>query len=654
MFQASKKHRFSFENDRLAGDNQNNLITSEILDSNLLFRELNNDLLDFKPFVANTTDIIISEIDSTNELLELSEEVGFVENTSTANNNFSNTERSSVESIDSSNTNTSFFNNDDFNFIIDDASLATAQATNSAHINYSHGTLEADTFTIDPRYSLNVISGNGNIEYSDGERDLLDLSEISIDRVNELSFAQIDGGGTIFDSGQGDRVFDFLTLDNGDTILFEGIDRILFSDYEYDLAVDPNDPGFEDQWNLHLMGVQNAWRFTTGSDRVLVGVQDSGLGMFEGDFHPDLVNTIYYPDNVADEFFREVSGDSHQQNSSHGTAVQGIIAAATDNGTGIAGINWNCDVFNIDVLDANNGDFSPAEATQAMINHANSQGQRLVINMSFGGGRIDPAFEELVANNQDNALFVIATGNQSNSSISDLSSFADIYDNVIAVGAIEADGSRAPYSNYGQGITLVGPTDVPSTGAFPDQRFGYHAHYDDNLFNGTSAATPNVAGVASLVWSANPNLSAAGVRYILSETAFDLGNQGYDLEYGHGLVNADAAVRRAIALSHTNSNDLSALDSAANFNEADHDFLTGSDRHSQVAFAEDSMLLTPQALDRVSLELLENTSSIFSLGTSNSEVTTQSPDFLEGLNYSSDLASLNNLGEENFYNTVEI
>ena len=686
MLQAQKKSSFSFDNNKLIGDSQNNLTNSEILNSDLLFREFDNNLLDLKPFVVNTISVVNPENDSTNVLLELSEEVSFIKDTSAVNNNFSNTDYGFVESIYSSNTDTSFFNNDDvFNFIVDDASLATAQAINSAHIDYFQGTLEADSFT----HSLGqgnetvVISGNGNIDYGDGYQDLLNLSEISIDRVSNHSFAEIDGGGTIFNSGQGDRVFDFLTLDNGDTILFEGIDRIVFSDYEYDLTVDPNDTGFEDQWNLHMMGVQNAWRFTTGSDSVLVGVQDSGLGMFEGDFHPDLRNTIHYSDNVADELYREAKDSgSGPKNSSHGTAVQGIIAAATDNGTGVAGINWNSDVFNIDVLDANSGDYSPAEATQAMINHANSQGQNLVINMSLGSSSFGEnhhlELESIVANNP-NTLLVIAAGNDGHlrqMGISSPAILAQSYDNVIAVGASwgaydENDfatepGTRIQYdywgSQYGSGLTLMGPSEVPSTGAFPDQGFEYHADYDNNLFNGTSAATPNVAGVASLVWSANPYLSATDIKDILSETAYDLGHEGYDLEYGHGFVNADAAVRRAIALSHTNtqtstlnSDDFSAANfNAYDFSKSESDFLTGSNVHNQVTFAEDSMLLTPQALDHTSLESLENTSSTFSLGTTNNEITTLSQDFFEGSSYSSDFASLNNLGEENFYNTVEI
>jgi hypothetical protein len=101
-------------------------------------------------------------------------------------------------------------------------------------------------------------------------------------------------------------------------------------------------------------------------------------------------------------------------------------------------------------------------------------------------------------------------------------------------------------SNYGYGLSIMGPSEVFTTEA--TRTFNGAAFGIDSDFSGTSAAAPNVAGVASLVWSANPNLTAVQVHGILAETAFDLGLQGYDLEYGHGFVNADAAVRRAIAI----------------------------------------------------------------------------------------------------------
>lgn len=421
------------------------------------------------------------------------------------------------------------------------------------------GTLRGDRFSINPEINLTVVSGNGNVDFGTGGRDILDLSDIFSGTVNfNLTYA--DRGGVVFNPGNGDRIFDAITLNNNNLVLFEGIDAVQFADGLLNLSVTTTDPLFNQQWNLHTMGVHNAWRFTTGSNQVLVGVQDTGLGTsWFGNFHPDLKNAIGYSNNISEDF-----SDSY---TSHGTAVQGIISAISNNGMGMSGINWNSDVINIDVLGEDFSDRSLVEATKDMIALANSNNQRLVINMSLGysdtfGQNYNLELEQVVANNPD-VLFVIAAGNDGNLGIPGISSpavLAQQYNNVIAVGASwgtkdyfgypKNPGQRIEYpawfgwgSQYGDGLTLMGPSEVVSTNA--TSFLGVHFDYQTD-FNGTSAATPNVTGVASLVWSVNPNLTAANVKQILSETAYDLGNPGYDIYNGYGFVNADAAVRKAM------------------------------------------------------------------------------------------------------------
>ncbi|MUL34924.1 S8 family serine peptidase [Gloeocapsopsis dulcis] len=418
------------------------------------------------------------------------------------------------------------------------------------------GNLGADTFIWQSGFNRTVISGNGNVDFGSGALDTLNLTNIS-STTARLNLANASGGGVVYNPGNGARVFDAITLNNGNQILFEGIDRIRFADRTINRFVRPNDPLFNQQWNLHMMGVHNAWNFTKGSTNVMIGVQDTGLGVnSNGNIHPELRTTLIFNNNYRDEF---IGGDNY---TSHGTAVQGIIAARSNNGIGMSGINWNSPVFNIDVLGGNQADYNLAQATQAMINQANSQGQKLIVNMSLGGGGRDFAFERLIANNQSKALFVIASGNSNTNSISYPANLASVYSNVIAVGAswgtrnanngATTPGDRISYagwwgSQYGTGLTLVGPSEVIAPYANRNGQFGYWGGSTSG-FNGTSAATPNVAGVASLVWSANRNLSATRIKQIFSQTAFDLGARGYDTTYGHGFVNADAAVRRAMAI----------------------------------------------------------------------------------------------------------
>lgn len=130
---------------------------------------------------------------------------------------------------------------------------------------------------------------------------------------------------------------------------------------------------------------------------------------------------------------------------------------------------------------------------------------------------------------------------------------ANAYSNVIAVGAswgtqdwfgqATNPGDRISYpgwwgSNYGWGLSLMGPSEVIATRAelgWSDVQFGYNLNapmwpYGTEPFNGTSATAPNVSGVASLVWSANPGLSAVDVHGILARTAYDLGATGWTLQ----------------------------------------------------------------------------------------------------------------------------
>lgn len=425
-----------------------------------------------------------------------------------------------------------------------------ALSTRSRHIE---GSLRADIFNVSFNDSFTVISGNGNVDFGTGARDWIDLSHISFYQVNLELASAIQG--IVYNPGNGNRVFDSMTLSTGQRILFEGIEGINFAEGYVSLVENniPNDPLFGQQWNLHMMGTQNAWRFTTGSTNVMIGVGDTGLSVdWSGFVHPDLGNTIWLGTQGIDD-----------TSNNHGTSVQGIIAAQTNNGIGMSGINWNSQTFNIDVLGNERGDLDLDDAAQTMINQARSQGQQLVINLSLGrpesfNRNFHFEFEQVVQNNPD-VLFVIAAGNDGDLGREGLSSpaiLARSYSNVMAVGAswgtqdrsgqARNPGSRIQYSNwasqYGDGLTLMGPSEV-----IAPQWNGFSFDYA-TTFNGTSAAAPNVTGVASLVWSANSNLTSAQVKTILAQTSVDVGTVGYDKFTGSGFVNADAAVRRAIAI----------------------------------------------------------------------------------------------------------
>jgi hypothetical protein len=427
------------------------------------------------------------------------------------------------------------------------SAIAPASPTNNTNI--VAGTLRADTFNFQSGFNRTIYFGNGNVDYGSGARDLLNLSQFASTSVT-TNYADNLTGGVVYNAGKGNSLYDAITFSDGSQILFQGIETIQFQDRTVNLSVTPNDPLFNQQWYLPMTNVHNAWRFTQGNDRVAIGIADTGLGANSNGIHPDLRSTTFAANNYFDE----------SATYSHGTRIEGTIAAATNNGVGIAGINSISPVQIIDVVGGDSGDYDLVQATQALIDGAG--GRQLVVNLSLSGGS-SPAFEKLVADYKDKVLFVIAAGNQGNNTIASPASLAQTNNNVMAIGSSSGlkdwynnpttPGDRISYegwwgSNYGTGLTLMAPSEFIATSATrTDASATYEFGYYDR-FNGTSASTAVVTGIASLVWSENPNLTAGQVKTILSETAYDLGAAGYDTVYGYGLVNADAAVRRAEAL----------------------------------------------------------------------------------------------------------
>jgi len=458
-------------------------------------------------------------------------------------------------------------------------------------LEHIQGGLTADNweFAGDTRYT--VFSGEGNVNFGQGEYDLIDFSHYSIDDVTGWNPVTPEGGGMLFDPGNGLRLFDAMQLNDGNHILFEGIDRLAFADGQVDLAVTPNDPLFEQQWNLHMTGVHNAWRFTQGSEDVLIGIQDDGLEItsvedsssligFRRDIHPDLDRG-----RIEGSPWRDIPLFSR----SHGTTIHSIAAAASNNQIGMSGINWTSNVKHADIaqpgfeLGLLTTTRLPSvgkviEATQAMIDNSADTGRPVVINMSLTLGEPNLDLENLIVESQDSALFVIATGNHNIDTLSYPANLAQQYDNVVSVGASwgltdiagtdTKPGARISYteeshpdldprrrwgSNYGEGLTLMAPSEVIA--ADYDALRGFNSSFDYNFESGgTSSAAPHVTGIASLAWSVNPDLTAPEINSIMQRTAHDLSELGDEFEYGAGLVNADAAVRKAMASANPVSN----------------------------------------------------------------------------------------------------
>ena len=211
----------------------------------------------------------------------------------------------------------------------------------------------------------------------------------------------------------------------------------------------------------------------------------------------------------------------------HGTLVAGVAAATTNNGIGIAGAAWNASVLPVKVLDSRG--FGTDSQVAAGIVWAADHGAD-VINLSLGGPTSGQVLCDAVAYAQSQDVLVVASaGNGSNGRLN----YPAACPNVVAVSATDANGDFASFSSYGPDVGLAAPG-ISVTSTRNDNHYGTES--------GTSLAAPMVSGVASLVIAQHPEWSAAQVAQRLEETAQDRGPRGVDVYYGHGLLDAYAAL----------------------------------------------------------------------------------------------------------------
>lgn len=317
-------------------------------------------------------------------------------------------------------------------------------------------------------------------------------------------------------------------------------------------SIVPNDPQFGTQWGLTRIGCPAAWDLTTGDPSIVVAVVDTGVDLNHPELAPLLVGgqdfvdfppgSIPRPGWVFEGDFTGVDATA-QDEVGHGTHVAGTICCLSNNATGVAGVAWNVRLMPVKVLarirETATGRVSgvgSAAHIAAGIRWAVDNGAR-IINMSLGGYADTTVEREAVAYAVSKGVVVVAAmGNDD----TDDQSYPAAYPSVIAVGATDSSDRRASFSNRGNWIDVAAPgVGVRST------------YWDDTYasLNGTSMASPHVAGVAALILSRNSSLTADQVGNIIRTTAKPLRDQASDPvpndRYGHGLVQADAAVQAA-------------------------------------------------------------------------------------------------------------
>jgi subtilisin family serine protease len=254
----------------------------------------------------------------------------------------------------------------------------------------------------------------------------------------------------------------------------------------------PNDPYWSKQWGESLIHATTAWGTTTGSSSVVVAVLDTGvntaLNEFAGRTLPGY-NFVANSTNVTDD-------------NSHGTAAAGVALAQGNNATGVAGLCWSCDLLPVKVLDSTGGGTDSVTATG--ITWAVDHGAK-ILSLSLGGTATSATLANAVSYAQSHgALVVAAAGNNSSSA----AFYPAAYPGVLSVAATDQYDALYSYSDFGAWVDVAAPGSNYST--WPSGSI--------YLFGGTSSATPVVAGLAGLLFSANPSATAADVTNAITTT----------------------------------------------------------------------------------------------------------------------------------------
>lgn len=293
-----------------------------------------------------------------------------------------------------------------------------------------------------------------------------------------------------------------------------------------------NDAQYSRQWALKKINIEKGWDITTGNPSIVVAVLDTGVD----NRHPDLQGKLVAGTNTVNPL------RSTRDDYGHGTHVAGIIAANANNGIGIAGIA-NVKVMPVKVFDENYGG-SDSSISDGII-WAADHGAR-VINMSFGSFYQSPLLNDAIEYARDKGVVMVAAaGNWASQSISYPAALSD----VIAVSATNSKDELSEFSSYGPEIDVCAPgEDIFSTYWDPFKGSSYREE------SGTSMASPMVAGLAALLLSKNPKLTAEEVRDIIEASATDLGEKGWDPKFGHGRIDVYKALTTSLVRTDRENN----------------------------------------------------------------------------------------------------
>lgn len=325
----------------------------------------------------------------------------------------------------------------------------------------------------------------------------------------------------------------------------------------------PNDPLFDLQYALYNPGsgppgspqgeeradikATSAWEETKGDDDIVIAIIDTGVDLS----HPDLVD-VENPDlnKIYSSGYDFINVDSDAtDDKGHGTHVAGIAAALTHNNEGIAGVAWNCKILPVKVLN-NLGEGGYSEMIDGIIWAADNGAD--VINLSIGGDFPSTSLENALEYAYDMDIVIVAAAGNDGGSVLYPAAYDDY---CLAVAATNDNDERVTFenssddpldkweSNMGPEIDVAAPG-LEIVSLVPTWYFG-PGSFPYGIGSGTSAASPHVAGLAALIKSVKPHLTADQIMYVIRYSADDVNfvnNLGADNYIGYGRINMDTAL----------------------------------------------------------------------------------------------------------------
>lgn len=323
----------------------------------------------------------------------------------------------------------------------------------------------------------------------------------------------------------------------------------------------PNDTYFQTQWGMHNTGqggpgfgagvvdadidAPEAWDVFRGDANLRIAVIDTGVDYRHADLAPNMwINPGEVPGNRRDDdgngYIDDVHGYDFVNNDGdpfddhgHGTHCAGVIAARSDNGSGMSGLNWQAKIVGLKFLGAG-GSGSTSGAIRAL-EYCHRNGIR-ISNNSWGSGSYNQSLRDAIAAaNSGQHLFVAAAGN-SGADTDSRAHYPSSFDlpNIISVGAADNRDTLASFTNFGAtSVDLFAPG-VAIVSTVPNN--GYAS------WSGTSMAAPSAAGTAALVWGYAPQLSNMQVKSALMNTVRTSGSYAGKCITG-GMLNAANAIR---------------------------------------------------------------------------------------------------------------